>query len=143
MFRTRNLILLSETPCLLKAAFWVVTVRLGLTFFSLNEVRQRFLRQEPLTEKVDSVNIHHLARSVQRIANKIPDATCLTRAQALQIMLARRGVSTRLMLGVARPNSDEFRAHAWLEKDGEIVIGGTERKINAFTTIADFGPTLT
>lgn len=71
----------------------------------------------------------------------VPMATCLTRAQALQIMLARRGLSTDMVLGVARSASKDFLAHAWLEKDGQVLIGGAERKINTFSRLKTYGPT--
>jgi hypothetical protein len=64
-----------------------------------------------------------IVRAVERASNAIPAANnCLVRAIAAQIMLARRGIDAELKIGVAHP-SDGFKAHAWLECAGEVVIG--------------------
>lgn len=128
-------------PLLLNALFFVVCVRLGLTFFSLEKVRHRFLSRS-LNPQSETVDIDRLAWSVRRIAERIPDASCLTRAQALQIMLARRGIASRLVLGVSKSKDGVFQAHAWLMKDSEIIIGGSEKKINSFSPISEYGPIL-
>lgn len=44
--------------------------------------------------------------------------TCLVQSLALRRMLTRRGIASRLNLGAAR-DPRGFRAHAWLEVDGE------------------------
>lgn len=54
----------------------------------------------------------------------VPRTTCLVRALAAQALLARRGHTSQLRLGVAGGSSRAFEAHAWLERDGRILIGG-------------------
>lgn len=49
---------------------------------------------------------------------------CLTQALVAQVLLARRGQPACLRLGVARREDGEFRAHAWIESEGRIVVGG-------------------
>lgn len=49
--------------------------------------------------------------------NHLYPMTCLRRALALQMLLARRGVQTRLRFGVKKEASG-LTAHAWLERDG-------------------------
>jgi Transglutaminase-like superfamily len=51
--------------------------------------------------------------------------TCLMRAMAAHVLLARNGHSSNLRIGVRRDSSGTFDAHAWLEKDGVILIGNT------------------
>jgi hypothetical protein len=46
--------------------------------------------------------------------------TCLTRSLALQRLLARAGVRTSLRVGV-RKAEGQAHAHAWLERDGQLV----------------------
>lgn len=49
---------------------------------------------------------------------------CLERALAARELLARRGVPSRLHLGVkGTPIHDHALAHAWLESDGVLVSG--------------------
>jgi hypothetical protein len=61
---------------------------------------------------------------------------CLPRALAAHAMLRRRGIASRLCLGVAR-NGSAFAAHAWIEVGEESIIGGDEAA--GFTRLAAFG----
>ena len=69
-----------------------------------------------------------MARVVQRVARHVPfPAVCLPQAMALQWMLRRRGVESRLVFGARRKaQSTELDFHAWLTVGGECVIGGDE-----------------
>ena len=66
------------------------------------------------------------------VAGRYAATTCLTKALALQWLLAGRGIPTRLWLGVerAKASGDDarpeplLRAHAWLEHDGRVIVGG-------------------
>jgi Transglutaminase-like superfamily len=57
-------------------------------------------------------------------------------AIAAQTMLRRRGIASRLCLGVAR-RDDGLVTHAWLESGDDIILGGGEAR--GFTKIAQFG----
>ena len=54
----------------------------------------------------------------------VPWTTCLVRALAAHILLGRHGYTSALRLGVAGGRGRAFEAHAWLEHDGRVVIGG-------------------
>jgi hypothetical protein len=74
-----------------------------------------------------------VAWAVEAVSRRIPQATCLTQALSAQLLLRRFGYDSRLCLGVARTARGEFRAHAWLERDGAVLIGGTE--LSGFTRL--------
>jgi hypothetical protein len=59
---------------------------------------------------------YRLGRIVERILRFLPDARCLTRSIVLVQLLARRGVSSVLVIGVSP--APEFKAHAWVELAG-------------------------
>jgi Transglutaminase-like superfamily len=63
-------------------------------------------------------------------------ALCLPRALAAQAMLRRRGIASRLCLGVAR-DGEALAAHAWLDLGHEIVVGGSEAP--RFQRLVEFG----
>jgi Transglutaminase-like superfamily len=63
-------------------------------------------------------------------------ALCLPRALAAHAMLRRRGIASRLCIGVAR-EGDKLAAHAWVEIGKDKIIGGTEA--DEFTRLAEFG----
>lgn len=57
----------------------------------------------------------------------VPGRPCLTQALAAQFLLRVRGAqSTVLRIGVARGPCGDVQAHAWLERDGTILLGGKE-----------------
>ena len=75
--------------------------------------------------------------AVETIATKPRvNALCLPRALAAHAMLHRRGIASRLCLGVARDGQD-LAAHAWVEVDGREVASNPEAR--RFTRLAEFG----
>jgi hypothetical protein len=62
--------------------------------------------------------------AVDRVGRTAPRIfTCLPRALTASLMLERRGAHPALCIGVMRPAEAEVTAHAWLEVDGEVVLG--------------------
>ena len=52
-------------------------------------------------------------------------ATCLKKALVLSWLLGRRGTQTELQIGIAR-HEGTFKAHAWLDCDGQVILGHHE-----------------
>lgn len=76
-----------------------------------------------------------VAATVDHVANTWTGGACMPRALAVQFMLRRRGIASRLCLGVAR-NGEVLAAHAWVETDEGPVIGETEQR---FARVAELG----
>lgn len=64
------------------------------------------------------------------------DRMCLPRALAAHAMLRRRGIASRLCLGVAR-SGDDIAAHAWIQVGERTIAGGDGA--GRFTQLAAFG----
>ncbi len=64
-----------------------------------------------------------IAMGVERAARLVAAPTCLTRSLAAAWLLRGAGYVPRLHIGVAN-GADGFKAHAWLECDGDVLIGG-------------------
>ena len=64
----------------------------------------------------------------------VPAATCLTQALAAQVLLSRLGHPASLRIGVSRDEAGEFQAHAWVECQGRVVIGGVQA-LSRFTPL--------
>ncbi len=81
-----------------------------------------------------------VGRMVRRVARRLPfDAACLPRAMAMQWMLRRRGVCSRLVFGARRTEPDRPNAyHAWLTVEGEPVMGA--RQAGAFVPLLGSTP---
>lgn len=78
-----------------------------------------------------------IGRAIDAAASRLPwRPVCLPRALAGSLMLRRRGIPSRLVLGVRR-DQDGLAAHAWLlTAAGAIVCGG--RDAGRFVPIAAF-----
>jgi len=78
----------------------------------------------PLTLAERRYVAYRLARVVERVLRFLPDARCLTRSVVLVGLLARRGLSSSLVIGVAP--GPGFAAHAWVEHDGIPILPALE-----------------
>lgn len=65
-------------------------------------------------------------------------ATCLARALVVEALLRRHGYAVQMRIGVRRPESQSFAAHAWLEYDGKIVVGGPESVVGQYHVLPDW-----
>lgn len=64
-----------------------------------------------------------IARAVASAAARLPwRASCLEQGLALVLLLAITRRPARLVVGVARDEAS-IRAHAWVERDGRIILG--------------------
>lgn len=64
--------------------------------------------------------------AVRMVSYHISGARCLVQALAMMAMLKYAGISSTLCIGVAKEGGSPFEAHAWVEIDGNAVIGGPE-----------------
>jgi len=125
---------------ILPALSVVIGVRLRLTFSSLKDVRLRMLPQPLRERRVDLVAVARLAWAVRVAARLVPFASCLTQAQACQILLARQGYPSTLCLGVRQTSAGQVRAHAWLTCANAMVVGGDAEVVAQFRPIARLPP---
>ena len=124
-----------ERRLLMKTWLLVAGIRLGLAALPFSTVLrwiERFARggmaPSPSGSHADAAR--RLAWSIEIACRYVPWAnTCLVKALAMQALLARRGWPAELRLGACRDGDSRLRAHAWVESNGSVVIGGarTER----------------
>ena len=69
-----------------------------------------------------------IAWALGALARRLPGRnTCLVQALAAHAMLRRRGYASELRIGVAgKDPAGGIQAHAWVECEGRVVIGGIE-----------------
>ena len=119
----------NEQQILVNALFLLIIVRLGLwllPFRTLQLMLERLLRA-PVGYNKQSPSPEKVSWAVSAVSRYVPAATCLTQALTLQALLSRGGIHSALSIGVARDDTSRLIAHAWLEVDGAIVIGGQDR----------------
>ena len=116
----------------------LIAVRIGLWLLPSATIvrRVRELAARPRTVPEPTVPACDVAWAVEAAARRIPGATCLTQAVSAQLLLLRHGHQAELCVGVARDEAGSFRAHAWVETDGKITVGG--RGARGFSRLTDF-----
>lgn len=70
------------------------------------------------------VAVHDATWAIAAASRLVPRASCLTQALAGLLLLRRNGHDAQLCIGAGRDRRGEFRAHAWLEQGGRIILGG-------------------
>ncbi len=118
----------NERHLLVSALFRLVVVRVGMWVIPLRDLLRR-LPQTP-EERDDWRGSHALpaeqiAWAIRVVSRYLPGTmNCLVQALAAQAMLARRGHPSCVRIGVAKDEGGQLKAHAWVECEGKIVIGG-------------------
>lgn len=72
-----------------------------------------------------TIAVDRLAWAVGAASRRMPRATCLCRALALQRLLAKNGHGSELRIGVEKDNG-RLGAHAWLIHNDQVLIGGSQ-----------------
>lgn len=126
MFFFRNS--LSDQRLLITALALVFCIRLGLWLLPFRLLRKKV---EKITARVNSSSprpkdfqmVRKVASCVRRVSRYVPASSCLAQALATQVLLAHQGQISNLRIGVTKGSEGDFKAHAWVESDGKIIIG--------------------
>jgi hypothetical protein len=111
----------------LRALPYVVAVRTALWIIPSPRLLrwvQRRVDAAPAPATSDPL-VTRIGWAVRAASRRVPGASCLTQALAVQLLLARRGMSSELKLGVAIDDEEGFQAHAWVLVEGRALVGGT------------------
>jgi hypothetical protein len=114
--RVKSLLLLG----LVRVGLWL------LPFRTLHRLLAHMMPAHAVPQGGNRASIGHVVWAVRVASRYVPAATCLTQALATQVLLRRCGYAADLRIGVARSEAGEFQAHAWVEYQGEVVIGGVQ-----------------
>ena len=121
---------------LVESVVWVLVIRSCLVAASHSSVRDGI---SFLTARFDFVTScfngtiaqtcprERIPWAIERSTSILPGTyTCLVRALAAEVLLIRRGYPATVQLGVDL-SDDDFEAHAWVESEGEVIVGDVER----------------
>jgi len=112
----------ADRQLLLRAFVAMVTFKLALYLFSIERLRLLAGRKADGRQCVDRI-----VWAARVAARRVPGTTCLSSALALQCLLSANAHASELHIGVTRDNGT-FTAHAWVEREGRILIGEDERR---------------
>lgn len=129
----------AERRLFVRALILTAGVRLGLWLFRYQAVLRVFQKHSDFaTPSVSSApTVEQIAWAVNTAANYIPGGTCLVRALVGSILCRRSGLPAEVRIGVGQDAKKNFEAHAWMESDGRVLIGGEES--DRFTALATLG----
>ncbi len=116
----------AEQRLVLAAAGLLAGVRVGLWVLPFRRVHGAVgaLANDPGIRTGRTPSVERIVWAVGAADCLVPRTTCLVRALAAHALLGRHGHPSELKLGVAGGGGRGFEAHAWLEHDGRVVIGG-------------------
>jgi transglutaminase superfamily protein len=127
--RFLKFIKLSKTDQLLLARAWGVlwVIKLGLWVVPFRNMK-RFLTNEnyPVRRGKEKVKIpvKRVAWTVSMASRYVPNGkNCLLRAATTHHLLKRIGHPSVLHIGVDSSTQGTLDAHAWVESNGEVVVG--------------------
>ena len=118
----------SDRVLLINALLLLGAIRLGLKLLPFQTLRRLLARMaQPIRtlQEVEKVSVDKVAWAVIVASHYIPGARCLAQALATQVLLERRGYPTQLRIGFTRDKGGQMSAHAWVESEGRVAIGGT------------------
>ncbi|MBK6972771.1 MAG: lasso peptide biosynthesis B2 protein [Sterolibacteriaceae bacterium] len=108
-----------------KATLLLLSVRFLLRVLPFPTVRPFLAKACRGSKGLPQFSAKKLAWSVATAGRFVPGGKhCLSQAITLQIFLTRRSYDSRVCFGVQRHPGAPFMAHAWVEHDGEVLIGG-------------------
>jgi hypothetical protein len=132
---------LRECPLLVRALIATAVARLGLMFRPLAEVRRavRWIAASahPLAPERRCSTDQVIRAAVSAGLHSPVGTTCLATALVAQAMLQRHGADALLRVGVRRDVDGTFRAHAWLEHAGKVVVGGPLAVVESYTPLPE------
>lgn len=118
----------SDRILLVRAGVLLGVIRLGLSLlpFQILPCLLRKVSTAPgVLHEADRAAPDRIAWAVTVASQYVPKATCLAQALAAQVLLARQGYPACLRIGVTKSEEGRLEAHAWVESQGKIVIGGS------------------
>lgn len=127
----------SERWLVLEAAWFLGLSRLTLLLVPFRRLAPWLERSPRRRDEGDPSCYLQIRRAVSIAARNVPwNAVCLPQAMAAKCMLARRGFTSTLHLGVKK-SAGALIAHAWLDAGGMTVVGGAAKA--GFTSLGRFG----
>lgn len=119
----------ADQNLLFTAWFRMAAIVVGLKLLPF-QTRQRLLSgtsKEPVRSgQNDRPSAERIAWAVTVASRYVPGAACLSQAWATQTLCLRHGYPAELHLGVTKGEGGNLEAHAWVESEGKIVIGGLQ-----------------
>ncbi|MBW4612041.1 MAG: lasso peptide biosynthesis B2 protein [Desmonostoc vinosum HA7617-LM4] len=114
----------SDRHLLINTFMLLGLVKLGLWLLPFQTLRQVIANFNQPNPKLDQTSLSKIIWAVNVSTRYIPSgAMCLARALTCQVLMSRRSYSPELCIGVAKTDKGKLEAHAWVESQGQIIVG--------------------
>ncbi|WP_404787085.1 lasso peptide biosynthesis B2 protein [Altericista sp. CCNU0014] len=124
---------LQSIRVLLKVYALLTCIRLGLWLLPFEKLWKLLLRLGKLRQRSNSTAIDPkmYGRAAQKAIWAVNTsckftpggAKCLTRALTVKVLLDRWNCPSDFKIGVIKNSADRLEAHAWIEMQGQVIIG--------------------
>ena len=131
----------ADKVLLVQAVLLLTAVRVGLSLLPFQTLRKLLAgaAKAPASSIVQKNPANQPPRVIWAVAvagRSFPSiGTCLMQAFAAHVLLGRRHYPTQLRIGVTRNEKGKFLGHAWLEREGTVIIGGDALKEQHYTPL--------
>ena len=117
----------SDQSLLCQVAFRLSLVSLALRLLPFSWWRRWLDPKPPSGSSRAGIGLQDRAVWAVAVAGRhVPGATCLVQSLVGAEMLRRTGHSVEIRVGVSTSPEQRIRAHAWVECEGRIVLGGAD-----------------
>ena len=117
-----------ERRLLASALLYLIVARVGLWVLPMLVLQRRLSKMPVERDRMrgsGQYSSEQIARAIRAVGRYVPGTgNCLVQSLTTQTMLARRGSPARLRIGVIKDENGRLRAHAWVECEGRIIMGG-------------------
>ena len=120
----------------LNTALWLLAVKAGLYLLPFDRLRQWMARfDEPAGKPAEMEEMRAIIEAIERIGQVLAPLriNCLPQALVGHRLLGRKGFDVQLKIGVLKNRGDRLAAHAWLEYQGQVMLGDL-RNLEQFTS---------
>lgn len=128
----------SDRQILLHTFVLLGFVRLGMRLLPFNTLRKLINKNSQPNPRLKPVSLNKIVWAINASTRYTPGgAKCLARALTCQVLMTRYGYSPELRIGVVKGEAGNLEAHAWIETQGQVVIGYLP-DLSRFTLLPSF-----
>lgn len=130
-----------ERQLLLQTFLLLGLIRLGLgwlPFQKMLAILAKLSQAASRQQSPEPLKLEQMIHAVELSSRYLPgEVLCLPRALTMQVLMRHQGYAPQLRIGVAKGAQGDLEAHAWVEHQGNVVMGYM-RDLSRYTPLPSF-----